>query len=208
MTSLDIHVEFPSWSWMGWIGEAWISVGDDRWEVGETPEIVCHVHYNNPPRVVKVVDTAIPGHLNQPQRIQRITELQRSWKQIHDLAVSVDDISVHLNDVYRRLQDIPEEHAIFFWASSAVFTLEAVPSQGNRNEGPRILDTLGKQVGNMGIMKREYLNSRGYDSGKHELIVIGSRRISGSSPVLAVLQIEKRDEIAYRINIGEIDEEA
>lgn len=30
MTSLRVNVPFPSWSWMGWIGEAFICIGDDR----------------------------------------------------------------------------------------------------------------------------------------------------------------------------------
>ena len=30
MTSLRVKVSFPSWSWMGWIGEAFICIGDER----------------------------------------------------------------------------------------------------------------------------------------------------------------------------------
>lgn len=30
MTSLQVRIRFPSWSWMGWIGEASILIGDDR----------------------------------------------------------------------------------------------------------------------------------------------------------------------------------
>lgn len=30
MTSLHIKIPFPSWSWMGWIGEAFVCIGDDR----------------------------------------------------------------------------------------------------------------------------------------------------------------------------------
>lgn len=32
MTSLQVRVPFPSWSWMGWIGETFICVGDDRFD--------------------------------------------------------------------------------------------------------------------------------------------------------------------------------
>lgn len=32
MTSLNTYVCFPTWSWMGWVGEADVSVGDDRLE--------------------------------------------------------------------------------------------------------------------------------------------------------------------------------
>lgn len=34
MTDLDQHITFPSWSWMGWVGEAHVSVTDERWELG------------------------------------------------------------------------------------------------------------------------------------------------------------------------------
>lgn len=30
MTSLQVKVPFPSWSWMGWIGEAFVCIGDER----------------------------------------------------------------------------------------------------------------------------------------------------------------------------------
>lgn len=32
MTSLNIQVHFPTWSWTGWVGEASVSVSDDRLE--------------------------------------------------------------------------------------------------------------------------------------------------------------------------------
>lgn len=32
MTSLNTHVYFPTWSWMGWVGEANVSVSDERLE--------------------------------------------------------------------------------------------------------------------------------------------------------------------------------
>lgn len=32
MTSMMTNVEFPTWSWMGWVGEANVSVGDERSE--------------------------------------------------------------------------------------------------------------------------------------------------------------------------------
>jgi hypothetical protein len=34
MTKKNVQVPFPSWSWMGWVGEAWVSVGNDRAELG------------------------------------------------------------------------------------------------------------------------------------------------------------------------------
>ncbi|KAH8774499.1 heterokaryon incompatibility protein-domain-containing protein [Diaporthe sp. PMI_573] len=39
MTDLNRRVSFPSWSWMGWVGETHLSVTDDRLELGEMPLI-------------------------------------------------------------------------------------------------------------------------------------------------------------------------
>ncbi|PVG00464.1 HET-domain-containing protein [Serendipita vermifera] len=208
MTSLNIKVRFPSWTWIGWVGEAWVSVGDDRWETGEAPEITCYVHYDSPLRVLKVADTVSSSHPTQVPCIEEgNTELRNQWKPDHDLTVSVEDIEIHLKNVYDKLVEIPEEHIIFFWTSLATFTLEPVSTQGNQNTAPRILDSTGKQVGTMGIMKNEYWQSGHYDRGEHEFVVIGSRRFYTFDPILAVLQIERREGIAYRVNIGEINEE-
>lgn len=45
-----------------------------------------------------------------------------------------------------------------------------------------------------------------YGRGRHEFVVLGSRRNQFSNPMLLVLQIEWLDGIAYRVNCGEIEE--
>ena len=48
----------------------------------------------------------------------------------------------------------------------------------------------------------------GNGQGRHEFVILGSRRNQFSDPMLLVLQIEWRDAIAHRVNCGEIKEEA
>lgn len=45
MTPLNVRVAFPSWSWMGWIGETWVSVRDNRAELGYdiTSRTLCRI---------------------------------------------------------------------------------------------------------------------------------------------------------------------
>jgi hypothetical protein len=209
MTSLNIKVQFPSWSWMGWVGEAWVSVGDDRWEMGESPEITCYVHQLSPLQVTKVGSTDI---LNRTSQIieggGNVMELRAQWKPNHVTDISLNDIKTHLKSVYDKLPELPEEQTIFFWSSLAVFTLQPAPEQESKNVGPIILNDSGSPVGTMGVMKEEHWKAGNYDRGKHEFIVIGSRCFFGVDPTLVVLQIERKGDVVFRVNIGDINEEA
>jgi hypothetical protein len=60
----------------------------------------------------------------------------------------------------------------------------------------------------MGIMRKGHWEAGSYDRGKHEFIVISSRCMFGSDPTLVVLQIERKEGVSSRVNIGDISEEA
>jgi hypothetical protein len=206
MTSLNVFVPFPSWSWMGWVGEAWVWVQDERYELGYHPEIVCHIHQLSPLSVVRVVATAPRvswSHLVDPG--PDVMELRDQWKTHPSLDVSLDDIKAHLPEVYDKLSDLPEETTLFFWANVAVFTLQFV---SDRRLWARVLDDSGESVGEVGAMTGEHWERRTYGQGEHEFIVIGSRYIEGFKSYVVVLQIERKDGFVYRVNVGEIDEEA
>lgn len=103
-----------------------------------------------------------------------------------------------------KLSSIPETQLAFFWTSSAFFTI--VPRDDGRDSV--IVDSSGDAVGSTGAMVSENVGSIGSDRGRHEFIVLGSRRNQFSDSVLLVLQIAWRDAIAYRVNWGEVREEA
>jgi hypothetical protein len=48
MTDLNRHVTFPTWSWMGWVGETHLSVTDDRLELGYVEDTSQPVRENKP----------------------------------------------------------------------------------------------------------------------------------------------------------------
>jgi Heterokaryon incompatibility protein (HET) len=224
MTVKNVRVRFPSWSWMGWIGEAWLSVGDDRHEFrhvnssplqrvrdiltqrSDLPQVTCHVHRTSPLEIV-AVRIESTGDIMSQVLSSFLCNSYSEWKPNHDLLVSLNDIAQHLPSLYERLSSIPDELTLFFWASSALLTL--------RNDGedsitiqPTIVDDTGKPIGTMGKMSLEHWNASKYNNQLSELIVIGSRRPTGYNPVLILLHITWRDEIAYRVNIGEIEEAA
>jgi hypothetical protein len=90
----------------------------------------------------------------------------------------------------------------------------AEPEQGDTaaspNSAPNILDLNGKVVGSLCRMKPEFWKDGSYDSGIHEFIVVGRRYVEELADffpaTLLVMQVERKDGIWYRINIGEISE--
>lgn len=66
------------------------------------------------------------------------------------------------------------------------------------------MDSLGNIVGSTGTLELKLDGSQ----GRHEFIIIGSRRNQFSDPMLLLLQIEWRGNVAYRVNSGEINEDA
>ncbi|KAI1113012.1 HET-domain-containing protein [Nemania sp. NC0429] len=202
MTSKQVKSPFPSWSWMGWIGEAHICIGDERWDIdiGEVPEILCYEHCHSPLRLERVRHETASYEWTARQNCP-------SWKDGHAQLVTLADVaSEHPMLHSAKLSTIPETQLIYFWTSSAFFTL--VPPDGdNANiRQSTITDSRGNAVGSTGTTVSDDGDSGRYGRGRYEFVVLGSRRNQFSDPVLLVLQIEWRDGIAYRVNCGEIEE--
>lgn len=241
MTDKHRRVPFPSWSWMGWVGNTSIWVGHEKIET-EKPMIECYVHTQT--------DRGIELHT-----IQRSaqTSSSRTSRFLHHFrhnnqAVSLDDVKKHLTDFnIQMLSDIPNGHVLFFWTSWATFRVSRPVSGGEtpllrephlgffcincytieqhlsgaaepepnhmvglHNYIPNILDSNGKIVGTLCRMKPEFWKDGNYNSGMHEFIVIGRRHVEELADLypatLLVLQVERKNGIWYRINIGEISE--
>ncbi|KAJ2991518.1 hypothetical protein NUW58_g2485 [Xylaria curta] len=203
MTSMQVNVPFPSWSWMGWIGEAHVCIGDDRWDadIGEVPEILCYEHYHAPLRIERVR----PNTLTYEPTMQRN---RPRWKYNHNQIVTLANLASEYPFLHpTKLSTIPETQLIFFWTTHAYFTL--VPPDNNVNQRCcTIVDSRGDAVGSTGTVVLEYLDNSNSSQGRHEFIVLGSRRNQFSDSMLLVLQIEWQGTIARRINWGEIGEMA
>ncbi|KAI3322198.1 HET-domain-containing protein [Xylariaceae sp. AK1471] len=203
MTSMQIKVPFPSWSWMGWIGEAHVCIGDDRWDadIGEIPEILCYEHYHAPLRIERVRPKTLTYELTTQQNRPR-------WKHNYNQVVTLVDLASEYPLLHSaKLSTIPETQLIFFWTTRAFFTLVPLDSNTNRRRFT-IVDSRGDAVGSTGTIVSDYVENPNCSQGQHEFIVLGSRRNQFSDPMLLVLQIEWRDTIAHRINWGEIGEGA
>ncbi|KAI1179265.1 HET-domain-containing protein [Nemania sp. FL0916] len=204
MTSLEIKVPFPSWSWMGWIGEAHVCIGDERCDIdiGEIPEILCYEHCHKPLRLERVRHGTAPYEW-AAQRTRP------SWKRHHNQLITLADVaSQHSNLNSAKLATIPEMQLIFFWTSSIFFTLAPPESNSGTVRYSAIVDSLGEAIGSTGTMISSHGESSDYNQGRHEFVVLGSRRNQFSDPMLLVLQIEWRDTIAHRVNSGEVKEDA
>jgi hypothetical protein len=197
MTQMNVRVPFPSWSWMGWIGEAWVSVANSRVECGEDSEIVCYIHRHDPLDIVPV--NVAHSVTNED------SGTDKEWKLHTYQAVNIADVNENLPDIMEdTIIRVPPEQYLFFWTSSAVFELQRRDNESR----PTVVDLTGTLVGNMGPMSEDHWTRGKYDSGFQEFIVIGSRRSFDIKPELIVLQIEWRDGVAFRVNIGEINEDA
>ncbi|KAL1859562.1 hypothetical protein Daus18300_009563 [Diaporthe australafricana] len=192
MTDLNRKVAFPSWSWMGWIGEAHVSVTDERVESGETPSVDIFCHTKHVGRVV----------------IRRIDHQQSGSDKV---VVQLDDIQKAAPSLTEAtLLDIPDNHVLFFWADNATFKvereLERKPSVSG--ESCRILDSNNKSVGKTSPMLAKHYDQTGCDSGEREFVAISRRQLLDCEAVITAIQVDRQHGIAYRVNIGEISESA
>ncbi|KAI0780299.1 heterokaryon incompatibility protein-domain-containing protein [Fomes fomentarius] len=211
MTSLATRVTFPSWSWMGWFGDAHCWVTDER-RISDTSQLVCFTHQSHPKLNFIRVNTG--DGLSSSDDYAR-----PSWQDPHHTEVSESDVIAqypHLTD--NRLSEFPDEHLLFFWTSvvSESFTVPEHKAKvrnfaayGSRSM-PEVLDRDGRAVGSACTMKRGHWDSYGC-SGPTEFAVVGRRlsaEIPDETPKVLALQIERKEGIAYRVNLAVIEESA
>lgn len=130
--------------------------------------------------------------------------------------VSLDDISEYLPELTQpRLQEVPDEHVLFFWASTAFFQAHMSEVEERQLETwsgyaaakrPVIHDLKGVVVG-----ERNFVSSatmRGLDSSLAEFIAVARRKIADLDLPATVLTLQIRwvDGVAQRLNYAEIDE--
>lgn len=214
-TSLNRRVSFPSWSWLGWIGKVSLRVEDRHVEEGLWPETRCYVLRNMPLRLVPM------ARLSMDAGRGATIKSQSPW------AVSLYDISEQIAELTRsRLEDTPDDQLVLFWTESAMFCLSP-PNKLAVNDGAsyhpwtlatydyrfrHVLDkhgaAVGKTSGSDGAAPKYMGESPSTQDVNHEFILLASQAPDGHPPKKVALQIERRDGIAYRVNVAEIDEDA
>ncbi|KAF2100843.1 HET-domain-containing protein [Rhizodiscina lignyota] len=195
MTELDKQVEFPSWSWMGWIGEAWVSVTNEHLdEINEAATIDVYVHANEDTGVaIRAVNPTVPA-TDGDDRVQ-----------LQDVKTELPSLSQNA------LARTPGGHILLFWAERAVLSIARKTAQPSDTKFAdkyeyEIRNSSGTPIGTMGPMIRQRSEETRYDCGTWEFIQIRRRQILHFEAILTVLQIERQGDLAYRINIGEIQE--
>ncbi|PYI07227.1 hypothetical protein BO78DRAFT_429049 [Aspergillus sclerotiicarbonarius CBS 121057] len=204
MTSLPDHVYFPSWSWMGWVGETFICIGDERFDtdLGEIPEILCYEHIHSPLSLRRVRPTPAQYELAHQRSLP-------TWKHHENQPVTLSDLSQ--SQIPLDLNQTPDTLYLIFWTSSARFTLR--PRTTSPIYQSDIVDSNGIIIGETGKTLLHTVNEtqpqpQPQTKTSHEFIVLASRRNQFTTPTLLTLQIKWRAGIAYRINYAEIDEDA
>lgn len=148
-----------------------------------------------------------------------------SWCNNETLDVTWIDIQQNLPALTEaRIRDVTDEHILFFWASSASFEVAGGIKSDAQNEEiynnnlrssqrADIKDHHGDLIGQMErIAHSEQAES--VLSGRQEFIALGRQDIgieelrSEFPPKIVAMQIHWEDDLAYRINIAEIDQEA
>lgn len=149
---------------------------------------------------------------------------QRSWFSNESLEVRWSDVQEHLPTLTAdRLRAVPDEHILFFWASS-VF-LQVYRDTGTAKDrkrkyigthsSSRPADILDSQGNNVGIIERmgQWQQAESV-SGRYEFIALGRQDLGIEElrdlypPKVVAMQIRWEDGVAYREHIAEVDQAA
>ncbi|KAF3763016.1 hypothetical protein M406DRAFT_73671 [Cryphonectria parasitica EP155] len=218
MTSLKTNIVFPTWSWMGWEGEANVSVSDERLET-EYPVISCFIHKSDPLRLEMINGTQVNESVLKPSTPYR----NIPWLDDNHIRreVTLEHVSRHLPTVADVLQarTLPDEHLIFFWASTAHFDVPLNPEEKHERatfaeyaaaKRPSIRDASGLEVGHGTFMSADVWKEFSDSGGRAEFVAVARRQILDLDlpAIVIALQIRWVDGKARRVNYAEIEEAA
>lgn len=177
-------------------------------------EILCYALRNSPLRMVPVSRLS----MDRPngRALQSPLQLLKS-----PLAVSLDDVPNQVPELrLERLQDMADDQLLFFWAESARFVVSGPTKKWTRRVSESktseriytryhriISDCGGNQIGHTvdcnGISDDEEA-----ESGVCEFILLANHRPPTDRHQRVTMQIKRRDGIAYRVNIADIQPDA
>ncbi|KAH7117594.1 heterokaryon incompatibility protein-domain-containing protein [Dendryphion nanum] len=217
MTVLNRRVQLPSWSWMGWVGAVSVPVGDQQLEM-ETTTIMCYEHHTSPLTFMPIHGTTRFDHRSSDWT-KTTFQASPTWQK--DLTmVTSREIKTQLPQISEsELQDIPDGHVIFFWTSSAHFTIERPldwelepEKRGSEYlQLPTVKDYTGRPVGNINRLGTDHWVDIEQSTGMHEFVAISRRQVPqlpDEPAIVTALQITWVKGFAERVNVAEIEEKA
>lgn len=179
----------------------------------ESTGLVCFEHLNNPLRLSKITGSTkfrdvSGGDWKAPDYAARDQSLTN---------VSVNQVQASLPKLNEaRLQKIPEGHVIFFWTMSASFRVEAPKGilenetqalRGDDEYNANVRDVQGNIIGTLSRMGKSHWSQASVSDGPQTFIEIARRSVPFSPTYVTALQVRWEDNIAYRVNIADIEED-
>jgi hypothetical protein len=177
------------------------------------PEILCYVLRQSPLRLVRVA------------RLLADTAGARPWQPApapltSTLAATLDDVEKHCPGLAgARLADTPDDQLLFFWADSARFVvsepvtmarpvtaINSIRGEDHRHYR-RIADASGQIVGRTAACAA-VSDDEAVESGECEFILIASNAPPEHEKQKLAMQVKRRDGIAYRANVADIQADA
>lgn len=134
------------------------------------------------------------------------------WKPVDNAVVTTEDVMSELPELTEvRLQQLPDEHVILFWASRAFFNVRSTAQQ-YLEQNLNVVNAAGDSVGTVHKTETPQWKLIGGDGPTCcEFVAVGRRCIAELPefpPIVLALQIVWEDAIAYRVSTAEIDEAA
>jgi hypothetical protein len=172
--------------------------------------IVCYTHRNKPLQFLPVGNT---GHVDSSQAFVNAN--------CAELIVEAN-VANHLPLLTpNKLALFPDDYLLFFWAESAFFTVKSrkpsstvLKSFNDYYKDPRtiIQNGGGETIGSVCKMPPQASKlAKDIDTDQKQFIAVARRAIPevpDYPQIILVLQIEWKEGITYRVNMGEIKEEA
>lgn len=134
------------------------------------------------------------------------------WKPVDSAIVTNEDVMSELPELTEvRLQQLPDEHVIFFWVRRAFFNVSSTKQQ-YLEQTLNVVNAAGDSVGTVQKTETPQWKLIGGDRPTCcEFAAVGRRymaELPEFPPIVLALQIVWEDSIAYRVSTAEIDEAA
>jgi hypothetical protein len=187
-------VRIPSWSWMAWRGPVQTS------HSGPNPQVVCY--RMTPSGLGKVCEV---HDKNFPRNGDDGVVKKRPWMPLNSLEVTEDELR-QLHPGLVAHPDVLSGSVLFFWASTARFTLEW---EGDPRKGgiPILKNKDGSYAGIMMQCNGDWWLEENLNGSEGEFVVVSILDPEkGSQANLQLLHLEQQDGIAYRMNVGIVEE--
>ena len=194
-------MEIPSWSWMAWRGPV------QSLMFAPHPQIHC---YTWTPAAMTLLNTSVNIHC--PRNGDVDTLRMRPWRPNSRTEVTLDDIATHYSD-FKMPADRTVDSVLFFWASSARFRMKWSGDPFTHGI-PGIEDTItGESAGVAMQCNLEWWRDRQFEGAEYEFVLIATMENAdeletnkGEDVSVQVMQIEWKDGLARRLNVGGMKE--